>query len=252
MYMNEKTPYEILVSCGWIPQSPHYWRSKNHPTLEVFTGGRDFRVYRHEHRKGGFADWNGVENFEDWLIAACDRWEWKPDAEREALTRVKPSPEVAAKMIAWADAQEKAMDTQDLRAIRLECLKLAVANGPSRSQQDQQNEAQAYLDWVMQTEAESAPETQGGDGGAAFAKAMEAAGKVEPVKETAQWQILENEKGRISLEWEQYQIEFDENHHIWAIWATKPNGRERLMNEDEVHEAQAWCLRHSGRVEAFK
>jgi len=63
---------------------------------------------------------------------------------------------------------------QDLRAIRLECLKMVVANGPSRSVQDQQNEAQQYLDWVMQTEAESAPETQGGDGGAAFAKEMEA------------------------------------------------------------------------------
>jgi len=76
-------------------------------------------------------------------------------AEPETPPRVKQSLEVAAlaKRLWLGDTMEKEIDAHDLRTLRLECLKLAVSKDPNRHHQDIKNEAQAYMDWVMQAEA---------------------------------------------------------------------------------------------------
>jgi len=83
MDSSKNTPWRVLVSCGWVPESPFRWRNENHPTLEIRTGDRYFRVYRHDQTNGGFSEWDGIENFEDWLIATCEKWEWKPKKSKK-------------------------------------------------------------------------------------------------------------------------------------------------------------------------
>jgi len=92
-------------------------------------------------------------------LIGLDVESYRKEAEPEKPARVKPSPEVAAQMIQWADAMEKEIDAQDLRTIRLECLKLAVANENGKNPIYQKQDAQIYFDWVMQAKTESVQET---------------------------------------------------------------------------------------------
>ena len=71
----------------------------------------------------------------------------------------------------------------EMKAIRLECLKLAVDSKPKYLPHKQTHRANLYMDWVMQAEAQAVTneQAQGGDGGAAFRKAMEATPTPEDV-----------------------------------------------------------------------